>query len=438
MRLWMVSTRLATCLATISVMGPITIFDKSALESLSVDEAVWLDAHYSANITPLFFVETLADLEKEVAGGRIPEQVVGNLAEKTPDAGEPNVHHVALCVNELLGVRVEMRGVPILAGGEQVESGGRRGIVFKESPEMEALRRWKRAEFLEIERRFAKVWRKVLSGLDLGAVYRDGQEIIRRHGRPRDLTEVKALAGALHEKPGSRYTREGLRGLPVSEEGRREIVERWRAAGEPPIRQLAPFTAHVLTVDSFFTIALGADYISRERPSNKIDVAYLYYLPFCMVFTSNDNLHARTAALFLGERQVFVRGQDLKADLARLDEHYSALPDEVKERGVISFAAYPPTEGDFLISRLWDSLMRPDWREHAREPGLKMSKEEGKELVAQIKLMADAPRTADEFTSDEADAVLVQRMVPVRKGKWRLLPPEVEQGGRKEEDRRGE
>jgi hypothetical protein len=35
-------------------------FDKSALQSLSVNEAVWLDAFYRSNITPLFFVEPLA------------------------------------------------------------------------------------------------------------------------------------------------------------------------------------------------------------------------------------------------------------------------------------------------------------------------------------------------------------------------------------------
>ena len=38
---------------------------------------------------PLFFVETLADLKKEVGEGRTPEQVVGNLAEKAPTGGHP-------------------------------------------------------------------------------------------------------------------------------------------------------------------------------------------------------------------------------------------------------------------------------------------------------------------------------------------------------------
>lgn len=416
--------------------GPILLFDKSTLEGLSVDEAVWLDAHYSANITPLFFVETLADLEKEIVDGRTPEQVVGNLAEKTPDEGQPNVHHATLCVNELLGGGpVEMRGAIILAGGESVESGGRRGVVFKESPEMAALRRWQARQFLDVERRFAQVWRKALSGLDMDAIYREGRGIIERFGRPRHLLEAKALAVALHEKPGSRCTREALHGVAVPEDGRREIVDRWRAAGEPPITHFAPFTAHVLTVDTFFNIAVGADLISRERPSNKVDIAYLYYLPFSMVFTSNDNLHARTAPLFLGERQVFVRGQELKVDLSRLDEHYSAFPEEVKEQGVISFAAWPPPDGDFLTCRIWDKTMRPDWRDVAKQPGPTLSEKQGEEIVARVNQMAKAPRTAREFTSEDADAIVLQRYSPVRKGKWRLLSQEAVEAASK---RRGE
>jgi hypothetical protein len=49
--------------------GPILIFDKSALQALSVDETNWLDNFFLTNITPLFLTETLADLEKEVGTG---------------------------------------------------------------------------------------------------------------------------------------------------------------------------------------------------------------------------------------------------------------------------------------------------------------------------------------------------------------------------------
>lgn len=117
-----------------SGVGPILLFDKSTLQSLSVDESVWLDAFYYPSITPLFFVETLADLEKEVGEGRTPEQVVGNLAEKTPPGGHPNLYHQTLCVNELLGTPVEMRHVPVVAGGRRVFSGRRRGIVMDDPP----------------------------------------------------------------------------------------------------------------------------------------------------------------------------------------------------------------------------------------------------------------------------------------------------------------
>jgi hypothetical protein len=65
-------------------MGLIALFDKSFLQSLSVDESVWFDHFFIPNICPLFYVETLADLEKSVREGRTPEREVGRIAEKTP------------------------------------------------------------------------------------------------------------------------------------------------------------------------------------------------------------------------------------------------------------------------------------------------------------------------------------------------------------------
>lgn len=45
-------------------MGPILIFDKSALQGLRLRETALLNTLFLTNITPLFYVETLADLEK--------------------------------------------------------------------------------------------------------------------------------------------------------------------------------------------------------------------------------------------------------------------------------------------------------------------------------------------------------------------------------------
>jgi hypothetical protein len=101
----------------------------------------------------------------------------------------------------------------------------------------------------------------------------------------------------------------------------------------------------------FFYLGIAADLIYRVRPSNNVDLAYLYYLPFCKVFTSNDSLHERMVPLFLRGNQSFVKGSELKADLGKLDQHYSCLPKEVTDRGLFHFAAYPPTDSSLQLQR---------------------------------------------------------------------------------------
>ena len=82
----------------VPLMGPTALFDKSFLQSLSVDESVWFDRFFLANICPLFYVETLADIEKTPREGRSPEDEVGLIAQKFPDmSGTPSVHHTQLC-----------------------------------------------------------------------------------------------------------------------------------------------------------------------------------------------------------------------------------------------------------------------------------------------------------------------------------------------------
>ncbi len=406
-------------------MGPILIFDKSALQVLTVDESVWLDTHYLINVTPLFFVEMLADLSKEMKEGQSPEQFVGRLAEKTPTGGRPNLHHRTLVEAELMGNGIEMSRRPIVGGGRNVSANGRTGIIFEEPPENEALQRWEHKEFLDVERRFARQWRESLSNIDLESLFQEGRGIIKRHRRPKDLAEVKQLAVELLEKPGSRYAREAIRRLSTPRL-EKMIYARWEAKGQLPPSTYAPYTSHVMTVDLFFTIALGADLVGRERASNKIDLAYLYYLPFCMVFTSRDKLHKRAAPLFLGEDQLFIDGDELKEDLAKLDAHYSSLPQETKDRGVMSFAHFPPKSKEFLTTRVWDELMSPTWRDDGRTPPRSPEKE--KELLGHLKKIKDAPKGPDTHSvnSDKVDYLLVKRVVPIFKGKWRIVPPEAE------------
>lgn len=403
-------------------LGPITIFDKSTLQALNPDEACWFGHFYRANITPLFFVETLADIEKAVACGRTPEQVVGSLAYKTPSWGAfPNVNHMTLCIGDLIGAPVTMRGVPVTPPGRQVMTGDQRGVILHEAPEMEALKRWQRREFLDVERQFARGWRRMLSAIDLSE--------LRRHlqmPRVRDLVEARSMTGELIRRRGRyRTLKNALMMLGVPPEIHPQILARWKRLGGPPFAEFAPYAAHVLSVDLFSYLALGSGLIA-ERASNRVDLAYLYYSPFCMVFVSNDHLHERVAPLFLGDDQVFIRGSELKTDLARLDAHYAELPEDVREQGIVHFAPNPPREGVYLTSQLWDRFL-PRWRDGASE--VVRSAETDRriiERVSRLKREARAAESSERIDVQDADFVLVETSAPLRMGKWKLFPPEVE------------
>jgi len=413
-------------------MGPITLFDKSFLQSLSVDESVWFDHFFLTNVSPLFYVETLADLEKSVREGRTPEQEVGLIADKFPEMhGAPSAHHTNLCISNLLGHAVPMTGQILLAGGRKVNVSGRSGSVFEQSPEAEAFSRWREHEFLEIERQYAQSWRRALSALDLRQVTKRFRALGIDGKSCRNLEDASALATsavATSDRPSERM-KLGLlfRFLNVPWLVQQQILKGWSIANYPPLVEYAPYAAYVLTVEMFFQIALATNLISGERPSNRVDIAYLFYLPFCMMFASCDRLHERCTPLFLRRDQGFVWGQELKDGLGQLNTYYSQLPDSTKQKGVLSFAAHPPKSGDFFVTRLWDQSF-PGWRE-INEANRSDRSEANSKVLEEIKEMEHAPplsRDQVDYDSVGTDHVLIKRRVRIIKGSWYQVPKDLE------------
>jgi len=118
----------------------ITLFDKSFLQSLSLDESVLFDHFFYPVISPLFYVETLSDLEKAVRKGRTPEQEVGFIASKTPEMhGGPCAHHASLCLSNLMGHPIPMNGRIPISSGRPVKADGRKGFVVEPTTEAQAV-----------------------------------------------------------------------------------------------------------------------------------------------------------------------------------------------------------------------------------------------------------------------------------------------------------
>jgi hypothetical protein len=418
-------------------LGPSIIFDKSALQSLSVDESVWLDQFFMGNVTPLFYVETLADLEKKVREGQTAESVVGQIAAKSPPGAVPNVHHQTMIRQELAGApRLLMDTRPLLAGGEVKRTpDGRVAIDFAGFPEAEALNRWREGDFLEVERKVARSWRAGLASHDVDREVSIASNLLPAGMKISNLAQLKTIIDQLCLSTDRYLLDLMMEQLDIPDVAHPKIQRRWIDAGSPgDLSVFAPFSAHVFKVNLLYLLGVARGFISGERASNRADMAYLYYLPFCMVFTSGDGLHKRTVPLFLNGRQRFIPAESLKAALSDLDAHYDALPDRVKSLGVMRFASYPPSTLDNEVTRSWDHQMRPDWREIAAGREVEILDpsypRRPLESAVNINAMHDASRPMSDIEAEglgleDADMVFVKKSIPIRRGKWTVIPPSM-------------
>ncbi len=407
-------------------MGPITLFDKSFLQSLNLDEAVLFDNFFLTNISPLFYVETLADLEKKVGRNRTPEREVGIIADKTPEMNSHiNQFHQDICIANLLGHEIIMDSRILKPFGRPVKTADESGVVFVKSPEEEAFSRWQEGDFLTVERQFAKTWRQSLGNIDIVAIKEVLNAFRIDYSRCKNLTDAKALASASLEISGYSFNRFKLifqlLGLP--EELLLKVFIQWGLLSCPHLTIFAPYASFVLTIELFYYIVAASNLISQKSVTNKIDLAYLYYLPFCMIFVSTDRFHQRCAPLFMRDDQKFIWGQDLKSDLGKIDKFYSQLPDHEIEKGLPQFAKYPPEDEDFLVAKLWDSFLGP-WRTE-RKKAVNLTKEANDKIIERFKKLAEGkpmkPSQVD-FDISNPDSMIIHRSYRRRRGKYYQVP----------------
>ena len=212
-------------------------------------------------------------------------------------------------------------------------------------------------------------------------------------------------------------------GIPM--ELHRRMLKRWIGSGKPALVVYAPYTAHVLEVEVFFQIALASKLISSERPSNRLDIAYLFYLPFCMMFVSSDRLHRSCAPLFLHPDQEFVWGWDLKTNLGQINKHYLQLPESVRDEGVYSLADDPPKIGNQVVHALWTRLL-PKWREGDRGISAEVPPPPSAADITRLAHALAINPTEAELASGELDQVVLRRRVKRKKGPWYQIPKTLE------------
>ena len=272
------------------------------------------------------------------------------------------------------------------------------------------------------------MWRRQLSLLDFEYVIQTFNSMGINYANCKTFEEAKFIAESIVNASGYSFERIKffLNLLNIPEPPYFSIINRLRDNGYPPINTFAFYAAYVLTIEIFFYIIISANLISSKKVTNKIDIAYLFYLPFCMIFISSDNLHKKCAPLFLRKDQDFVWGPDLKVDLKRINEYYDRIPESEKEQGLNAIANRPPSNDNFLINRLWDRHMS-DWRSLPEKSQPRKDKE-SKKLVEYINNFAKSdPIRSDQVNFDlsNPDAMVIKKQIRKRKGKWWQVPKDI-------------
>ncbi len=342
--------------------APVLIIDKSVLQALDEHEISLLARLYTVNLTPILFFEIIGDLTKLNTGGLVQPSEAMRLAKKAIQSrGFYNQLHHELIALELAGEYVPTNYQIVLDRAHRhALKDGRSGIVFEESRQEQDVMRWQRGDFGPSDIAFADEWRAHSRTFDLEYVrtlYSQAAEQLSDAKSFQELVQrVEKLFLNLDDQSDALSLM--LSVLLVDPPDRTPIVERYRLSGLGTIGEFAPFAYHCAKVELSFRLGLARNLVGT-RATNQVDKEYLFYLPFCMVFCSNDKFHALTAPCCMTADQTFLSGKDLKDDLSRIANWMlkSKTPKSSPELNNVNeiLSALP----DLATASLWRKCINP-------------------------------------------------------------------------------
>lgn len=381
-------------------MGPVTILDKSAFQGLSQREHRYFVRYFLGNVTPVLVQEITADLSKTAKEGKLPEEKVVELAQKFHGSGtSANQNYRALCLVSLMGTHVPMDGRILVDNGTLLrDEDGSTGMFVDLSFYNHLIMKLADNQSDESDREFARRWREATSNLSLQGLtkYLSAHHIILPKAATTD--EIKLSVDTMLAKSSlQRIWFEAILGLmKAAPSEATQIRARW-SREETFLKTFAPFAYHCLRALLMLFVASRDSHI-KTKPTDLVDLQYLYYLPCCTVFSSDDKVHRILAPLLIRQDQTFVRAPDLKRALRELADYFEARTEQ--ERIWLSYAlgSHPPPLANNLVSQLWRKHMRP-WSRGMRNFASKLSEQESEAALQYVeelfKTSAATPPEAD-------------------------------------------
>lgn len=367
-------------------MGPILLLEKSTVQGLNPSEMTSLWRYYSPVVCPMLMRELLSNLAKDVGNREETEKRLAALASKVDMPGfYVTAEGSFMAANNLLGVELPMDGRVPMPGGTRVRSkDGRHGVIFDESEESKILRKWQARKFSEDEKELAKRIRSLDLDVDLQEIQK---LLVKKSPSSSQFPSMKGLVdwidGKFFESISNKNHLLCAGASLLSSGDLIRMMDRWEKAGRPAFRRFAPYAYYFYRCTIIYYLGLALGFISTSKKAKThLDVQYLFYLPFCMVFTSGDTFLKDMFPFFKRENQMFLWKPDLKNDLQQIRDHWGGLsgPEQIKAREELG--DYPPDLAGSLTSEVWGKLMRP--RPRKKEVAPKLTKEAEKRLMDQV------------------------------------------------------
>ncbi len=327
-------------------MGPTILLDKSTLQALSWKELHFLYAYYYLNIPPVLIIEILGDLNKFSDDKIHAESEVKKNAEKLYSIAdqEINIHYSLLAIKSLLGNYVEMDGRPIIGKIPFIARNG--AMLLEESPEERELKSWQNGEYSGTEQIIAKRWRETTRGYDLDLFKKNLKKIRKKTRKVNSVNDLKILVEELLDIPSNQiyYLRWTIQNLDLVGGLEKTVLERWQKSNYRTFKSFAPYAYYFYKVNFAFELGL-LNNLFGTKSTNRVDIEYLYYLPFTEIFSSGDDFLIKFSKIFLKKNQYFITRDDLKEDLKSIYEYFNEHPEKDN--------SYPPENKNSFTYQIW-------------------------------------------------------------------------------------
>ena len=331
-------------------MGPTLLLDKSAFQALTSREMHKVTKYFQWNRVDILLVEICSNILKKTKTVSSRNEA-SKLADKVSlKDSVQNENYINLCLANLHGYEVVMECKPIIAPTTiNTLDNGQRAALIDETSFCEKIHRWQKGEFNKQDEDLANIWQDIKNSSKAG----DGVQFLQANRiiipKSTSIDELRIVVDELLRNPKMQHVFLDmfLSYQDVDQTTKLNIKKRLKQCPYS-LSKVAPYAFYCLKVLVLFLGAYKFDLLLEKKTDDQIDLEYLFYLPFCHVFSSNDRFHMTLAPQLMRKDQLFLSGEDLKKGIQEIE----SLPAH-KETMNAKYVPVPPMPKESIIREVW-------------------------------------------------------------------------------------